>query len=140
MDLPRTRLFVVVILAMGLSGISSGGLTLAQDDGDQGMVLEDPEGNELFEQDAGFPDCMGPEDPFCPREPGSGDDSGSGTDYPYCMKCETKCNSLGECGPGCDQVEEGETGRTSCTERYEGSRLVFCDAFNNFCERITVRG
>ena len=140
MDLPRTRLFVVAILAMGLSGISGGGLSLAHNDGDQDMVLEDPAGNELFEQDPNFPECLGPEDPFCPNEPGSDDGSGGGENSPYCMKCKTLCDSSGRCGPGCDQVGYYEVGRTTCTERWEGALRTFCEASGNFCERIRVTG
>jgi hypothetical protein len=105
---------------------------------DATIALEDPEGDKLFEQDPGFPECMGPDDPFCPS--GGGGGSGYDTDEPFCMKCERTCDSTGVCGPTCEQVDYEEPGRTDCTERYDGARPVYCEAFGNFCEKIRVGG
>lgn len=112
----------------------------AQAVGDGTVVLEDPEGDKLFEQDPDFPECLGPEDPFCPTGPGSGEGGSGGSDDPFCMKCERTCDSAGICGPTCEQVDYEESGRTSCTERYDGSRPVYCEAFGNFCEKIRIGG
>lgn len=67
---------VLVLLPTGLA---------AQDAPD--LTLESDEGNALFEQEPGFPECLGPDDPFCPRgTPGEESTGGSG-DGGGCFDC-----------------------------------------------------
>jgi len=50
-------------------------------------LLAAPSASGLFVQDPQFPECLGPEDPFCPNEPGSGGSTGGGS-AASCDLCE----------------------------------------------------
>jgi hypothetical protein len=77
-------------------------------------------------------DCLADWDPFCPQgSPGSG----GGGDYPSpCYYCEMTTT-----GGKCSQVPEGSTGKTDCSNVYEGTDPVWCETSGNtFCENISV--
>lgn len=85
-----------------------------------------------FDEDPGTP-CLGPDDPFCDGEGGSGE-------FPSgCMNCEWRETAPGwGAGPVCTQVDLNETGRENCDQVYEGGTPVSCSIWGIFCENIVV--
>lgn len=93
---------VVILLAVVLSGVPLNG-------------------QELFEQDPGFPECLGPEDPFCPSGfPGDGDGGGGGGSY-LCQYCDAEMVN-GQMEFHCKDVDYGEEGWTECTDDGQGTQ------------------
>lgn len=130
------RSFLTVVLVLALISLV---LPRALPAEEPSVVLEDGDGNKLFEQDPQFPECLGPEDPFCPLEPGSSGTEGGGSGG-TCDLCERVpdpafySGGVYRCVP---VVNETDTGRTECTD---GGEMTRCAMGGAFCQKITVTG
>lgn len=93
-------------------------------------------GEAVFQQDPGNP-CLGEDDPFCENDPTGGD----GTPQIDCNTCLSYIYPDGSVEiAGCVQVDEGQTGGTSCQYNYRNGVLVSCQIAGTYCSWITVTG
>lgn len=100
-----------------------------------GLSVDDSHAQEEEHQDGGTSECIASWDPFCPRGTPT-EEGGGGGDYPSdCYFCE-----MTPTGEKCSQVAEGSTGRTDCSNIWEGTDPVWCETSAAFCENITVTG
>lgn len=111
---------LTIIVAMALIVLLSGFPLNAQDLGAGAIALEDPEGDKLFEQDPGFPECLGPEDPFCPSG-FPGDEGGGGDGSFICQYCDAELVN-GQMEFHCKDVNYGEEGWTECSDDGQGTQ------------------
>lgn len=108
------RCFPMIVLLLTLMIPLSGVLLNAQDLDEGSVVLLDPEGDALFEDDPNFPECLGPEDPFCPAGFPSDGEGGGGGSF-TCQYCDAEMLN-GQMEFHCKDVGYGEEGWTECND------------------------
>lgn len=122
MNLLTTRGFTVIALRASRWAILLLALVLflgAPLSGQDGQTRLDTDTNKLFEQPNEFPECLGPDNPFCP----SGFPSDGGGDGGGSFNCQY-CDAVMEGGQmlfRCTDVDYGEEGWTECNDNSEGT-------------------